>query len=117
MNYTARIDGFQIRDVTYIGMPPPGTPPSFDIVKWYRHEPPITGVTVIKDGETLYNQTIYESCYSVAELVWNAHENEFCFRSIGMRWFEHKPTEAVVQMILDFAEKKGKQLAEQDELR
>ena len=33
MNYTGRIDGFQIRDVTYIGLPPKSTPPQYDIVK------------------------------------------------------------------------------------
>ena len=115
MFYTERVDGFQITDVTYIGLPPPNTPPTFSIVKWFRHEPPLTGVTVYKDGQVLKNQTIDETSYVVAELVWNRHEHDFDFRSIGTRWLEENPTEDVVKMILDFAKKKDKELSAQEE--
>jgi len=117
MNYTDRIDGFQIRDVTYFGIPPAGTPPTFDIVKWSQYDPPIENVTVFRDGQVLTGQTVTEGCYSVGFLEWNRHEDEFVFRSVGVRWLEEHPSNAVVQMILDFAEKKRKELAESEEMR
>lgn len=115
MEYTDRVEGFQIRDVTYIGLPPAGTPPTFDIVKWVKHDPPIKDVTVLRNGEVLTEQTVDESCYSVGFLEWDRHEKWFSFRSVGLRWLEEKPSDAVIQMILDFAEKKGKEISEEDE--
>ena len=44
MNYTGRIDGFQIRDVTYIGLPPQSTPPQYDIVKWVKADKPYEAI-------------------------------------------------------------------------
>ena len=112
MNYTERVDGFQIRDVMYLGLPPADTQPKYDIVKWEKYDKPLTNVIVFKGDQVLTGQTVYESCYSVASLEWNRHEGGFDFNSVGLRWLEAKPTEAAVQMILDFAEKKGKELAE-----
>lgn len=116
MNYTDRVEGFQIRDVTYIGFNP-GRPCEFDVVKWYKHDPPMKNVTIFREGRIYENQTVYESCYSVGSLIWDRKECSFHFESVGMRLFEEKPSDAVMQMILDFAEKKGEELAGKDELR
>lgn len=113
--YTDRADDFQITDVTYFGRPPKDTQPEFAIVKWYRHDPPLKNVTVIRDDQVLLNQTVYESNIVVAFLRWKKSEEEFYLESVGMRWLEKRPTEAVVQMVLDFAEKKGKEIREEEE--
>ena len=55
MNYTDRVEGFQICDPTYIGLPPKGTPPQYDIVKWEQHSP-IEAV----DWETRKKTCIYK---------------------------------------------------------
>lgn len=113
MRYTERVDGFQIQDVTYIGLPPKDAPPRFAVVKWYTHDEPIRAIDMYTGEE----REVTESCYVVGDLVWNSHEDYFYFQSIGMRWFEEKPSEAVVQMVMDFAEKKGKEIREQEEWR
>ncbi len=105
MNYTERIDGFQIRDVVYIGLPPPNTPPQFDIVKWESCEP-----------REVYDfhgkkKMMSEYCYSVATLKWNTEEKSFSFQSVGLRWLEIKPSDAVKKMVMDFA------LSKEEELR
>ena len=111
--YTDRVDGFQIADPTYIGLPPAGTPPTFDVVKWFQYDEPVRAIDMYSGEE----KEVSEGCIVVAVLTWNRKEDSFDFRSILMRWLEEKPTEAVVRMVLDFAEQKGKELAEQDELR
>lgn len=114
MEYTDRVDGFQIRDVTYIGLPPKDTPPSYDIVKWVQTDPhEVMCFETGKDGKLHGEKKVSaEYCFSVGQLVWNKKEDSFKFESVLMRWLEEKPSEAVVQMILDFAEKKGKELYE-----
>ena len=116
MEYTDRVEGFQIRDVTYFGLPPAGTPPTFDIVKWESFEPRET-MCMDRVGNRWVGEkrVISESCFSVGMLVWDRHEGDFRFESVGLRWLEEKPSDAVIQMILDFAEKKCKELAEEDE--
>ena len=111
MDYTKRIEGYQIRDVTYIGLPPKDTPPSYDIVKWAVADPPYEAL----DISTGKRKLVTEFCYSVGELVWNPKETCFEFESIGLRWLEEKPPEAVVDMILEFAEKKAKELENEDD--
>ena len=110
MNYTDRIDGFQIRDLNYIGLPPKNTPPGYDVVKWVQTEP-----RKVISFETMKEETITEYCYSVAHLVWNRKEPCFEFNSIGLRWLEANPTQAVIDMVLKFAEEKAKELEENDE--
>lgn len=51
---------------------------------------------------------IDEYCFVVAELVWDEHEGDFEFASVGLRWLEEKPSERVVDMILEFAENRRK---------
>ena len=105
MIYTDIVDGYQIRDVTYIGLPPKDTPPRYDIVKHVDCEP-----FEAIDGETGKRQTYTHFVYSVGEVVWNAHEDDWDFRSVGTRWLEAKPSEAVVDMVLKFCEEKSKEI-------
>ena len=94
MNYTGRIDGFQIRDVTYIGLPPKSTPPQYDIVKFSIDK---------KDGLPGFG-----------DLVWDSKEPCFDFKSVGLRWLEANPTQAVIDMVLKFAEEKEMELENDD---
>lgn len=105
MNYTDIVDGIQIRDVTYIGLPPKDTPPTFDIVKWKDCEP-----QKVRDLRTGEWKTMTRYCWSVATLEWDRHEGWWRFKSVGTRWLEARPTEAVVQMVLDFCDNKAKEL-------
>ena len=109
MTYTDVVDGMQIMDVTYIGLPPKGTPPTFDIVKHVDCEP--YEAIEMRTGE---RKTYTHYVYSVARLEWDAHEGWWQFRSVGTRWLEAKPTEAVVNMILKFCEDKAKELVYED---
>lgn len=111
MNYTERIEGYQIRDVTYIGLPPADTPPRYDIVKWAVADPPYEAL----DISTGKRKMVTEHCYSVGTLVWNRKEPCFEFESVGLRWLEEKPSEAVVDMVLKFAEEKANELETEDE--
>ena len=110
MNYTERIEGYQIRDVTYIGLPPADTPPKYDIVKWVGVDPPYEAL----DMSTGKRKLVTEYCYTVGTLVWNKKEPCFEFQSCGLRWLEKKPSEAVVDMVLKFAEEKAKELEVED---
>jgi len=109
MEYTGVVDGLQIRDVTYVGLPPTGTPPKYDIVKHVDCEP-----YVAVDGRTGERKTYTHYVYSVGCLEWDAHNGWWQFRSVGTRWLEAKPTEAVVNMILKFCEDKAKELVYED---
>lgn len=111
MNYTERIDGFQIRDVVYIGLPPKGTPPKFDIVKWAVADQPYEAMDIATGKRKMFT----EYCYSVGMLVWNRKEPCFEFESVGLRWLEEKPSEAVVDIVLKFAEEKAKELEAEDD--
>ena len=110
MNYTERIEGYQIRDVTYIGLPPKNTPIQYDIVKWAKYGEPHEVFSL----DTGKREMMTEFCYSVGRLVWNPKEPCFKFESVGLRWLEEKPPEAVVDMVLKFAEEKAKELEEDD---
>ena len=114
MYYTDRVDGFQICDPTYFthdGKPLHPTPPTFDIVKWEQHEPIKVTAAERVDGKWVCREEIStENCYVVGWLKWDTHEVCFDFESCGLRWLEANPTEAVVQMVLDFAEKKRKEI-------
>lgn len=86
MDYTERIGGYQIRDVTYLFDPGNNSnkiPLEFDIVKWFQHDPAV--VTDLRTGV----QTIQtEYCYTIGFLVWDSHESDFYLRSVGMRWVD-----------------------------
>ena len=85
--YTPIVEGFQIRDITYLSddknYEKNSYPTEFDIVKWN-------------------NDNSVKSCYSVGYLKWNPREPCFEFQSIGLRWIEAKPSEKVCDMILFF---------------
>lgn len=99
MNYTERIDDIQIRDITYLpGAEPKSAVHDYDIVKWYSHEP--ISCIDMRAGEPT---TSFESCYSIARLVWNQHEEEYELHSVGLRWLEAKPSDYVCDVILAFA--------------
>lgn len=112
MNYTERVDGFQITDVSYFGKPPKDAPIQFDIVKWVQTEPEevMCYWTNEHGGIECGRKVQTEYCFSVGTLEWNAREPGFEFRSVGMRWLEEEPTEAVRQMILRFCEEKEKEI-------
>lgn len=103
--YTPRVCGFQIRDVVYLGRPPKDAPIKYDIVKWKQCEP--HEVISLETGEP---RIMSEFCYSVGTLEWNAHEPCFEFRSIGLRWLEEDVPGEVIDMILDFCEKKAAEM-------
>ncbi|MBP5710003.1 MAG: hypothetical protein J6W84_03395 [Bacteroidales bacterium] len=105
MYYTERIDGFQICDPTYLGDPPEGLPPTFDVVKWVQTEP--QEVVNMRTGK---KEISTEYCYVVAWLKWNAKEPCFEFQSCGLRWLGANPTQRVIDAILDFAERKEGEL-------
>lgn len=106
MTYTPRVCGFEIRDPTYLGKPPKDLPPRFDIVKFYKLDEPIEVI----DSWTGEKKMRDEFCYSVGVLEWNAHEPCFEFRSRGLRWLEEDVPGEVIDMILDFCEKKAAEM-------
>lgn len=106
MDYTERVDGYQIRDVCYIGLPPKDTPQRYDIVKWVKANHPYEAYDLI----TGKRKKIEEYCYSIGTLEWNAKEPCFEFSSVGLRWLEENPPKKIIDMILDFVERKGKEL-------
>lgn len=109
MNYTDIVNGYQIRDVTYIGLPPKDAPPKYDIVRWYDCEP--HRAINMMTGEEM---TVTRCCYSVAFLEWDRHEGWWRFHSVGTRWLEEldqkRVTDAVVNMVLKFCDDKAKEL-------
>jgi hypothetical protein len=107
MYHTDRVDGFQIADVHYWGLPPKDTPPCYEVIQWYEHDP-----WEVTDARTGEKKTVTESCYVVAFIEWNPKEPDFEFRSVGLRWLEAAPTNRVIKMILDFCEEKEKELLE-----
>lgn len=114
--YTERVDGFQIRDCVYLGLPPEGIPPRFDVVKWYPEPNPHMGTVYYTDSHSgklvSREQMITEHCYSVGVLEWNRKEGSFDFQSIGLRWIEEKPSKEVCDMILRFCEEKEVEIRE-----
>ena len=97
--YTERIDGFQIRDLTYFpGYEPEVKPREFDIVKWQSHAP-----RKVRDLSSNKEIISTENCYSVAHLIWDNNEREFSLNSIGLRWLDAEPNDKVCKMIKNFA--------------
>lgn len=115
MNYTERIEGYQIRDVTYIGMPPKDAPIRYDVVKWAKSDKPYEAFSWDGKKNEMTKKLVTEYCYSVGRLVWDKRELCFVFESCGLRWLEAKPSEAVVDMVLKFAEEKVKELEAEDD--
>ena len=100
--YTPIVDGFQIRDITYIGLDSDcscGAEKDFDIVKWVECDP-----QKVIDAKTGKEKTIDKYCYSVGNLEWDEKEEGFNFKSIGLRWLESNPSTKVIKMILGFCE-------------
>lgn len=97
--YTPIVEGFQIRDITYLFCENkyPENPKKFDIVKWVDCEPFET-----INGRTGEKEIINKYCYSVGTLDWDEHEPCFEFQSIGLRWLEANPSNKVINMILGF---------------
>ena len=64
--YTERIEGFQIRDISYFGKPPVDAPVRFDIVKWFPEENPHIGTVYYstENGWESKEEMITEHCYS-----------------------------------------------------
>lgn len=110
MYYTDRVDGFQITDVHYVGLPPKDAQPKYAVVLWYEHDP-----WDVTDGMTGEKKTVSESCYVVAFLECNPKEPGFEFRSVGLRWLEAAPTNRAIKMILDFCDEKEKELLLEDD--
>ena len=115
MNYTERIDGYQIRDVTYIGMPPKDAPIKYDVVKWAKPDKPYEAFSWDEKKNEMVKKLFTEYCFTVGTLVWNRKEPCFEFESCGLRWLEEKPSETVVDMVLKFAEEKAKELEAEDD--
>lgn len=83
VNYTVRWHGFQFRALVYIDGRKPD-PTVFDLVKWEEHEP--REVTNALTGE---KEMSTENCFSIGQLRWNPHEEDFEFKSVGLRYFEY----------------------------
>lgn len=100
MDYTKRVDGIQIRDVTYLpGFKPNPPPIEYDIVKWEKLERPV--IAVRQDGQLEWQ---VDYCYSLARLEWDEREVEFKLVGVGMRFVEACPSKEACMMISKFAE-------------
>ena len=112
MYYTDRVYGYQIADPTYIGYPPKDTPPMFDIIRWVKTDPhEVNEAYRDKDGEWKFHKKIStEFCYVVGMVIWDSHEGDFKFESVGLRWLEENPPKQAVDMILKFCEENGKEM-------
>lgn len=107
--YTPRVDGVQVRDCVWFGTPSKRI--MYDIVKWEKRSEPI----IVVNGFTGRLEYSFESCYSLAHLVWNPDEQEFEFEGVGTRWLEEAPSKEACDMILDFCAKTAKKLREEEE--
>lgn len=98
LKYTDRWNGFQFRSPTYLN----GhfAQNEYDLVLWQTHKP----LEVI-DAKTMQKKIVTESCFSVANLVWNEKDQSFDFRSVGLRYLEYN-VDGLDQWVLDFAKKK-----------
>jgi hypothetical protein len=115
MDYTDRVDGYQIRDVVYLGRPPADAPLKFSIDKWVPEEPHMGIVYDIVDGRFVPEEKmITEHCYSVGCLEWDDREPQFVFRSYGLRWLEEAPSRAVINMILAFCKQKEREILKEE---
>ena len=111
MDYTDRVDGYQVRDVVYLGKPPENEPLRYSIDKWVPEEPHMGIVYHIVDGRFVPEEKmITEYCYSVGHIEWNNKDGTFEFSSVGLRWLEEAPGRAVINMILAFCMQKRKEI-------
>lgn len=111
MNYTERIDGIQIRSMTYLpGYEPKEDKREFDIVKWEEEKEPYLAC----DYKTGQMKIITEYCYSLGKLQWNEKDEDFVFISVGTRCFKTHISEAAANMIVKFCENKANEYMKQD---
>ena len=117
MNYTERVENFQINDPIFIDdlysddiEAKSDRPLEFDVVKWSKLDKPREMLSFDFATKSFKPQMVEECCYVVAVLQWDESEEAFELHSIGMRFVEEKPSADVMQMILDFCDKKSKEL-------
>lgn len=111
MDYTERVDGFQIRDITSLLQKRKKNTPtkSFDIVKWERIDPPRKMFSFNDKIGKFEEKMIEECCYSIAFLEWNDEEHEFELTTFGLRILTSGLTQDAMDMIVRFAEEKAKE--------
>lgn len=121
MKYTERVENYQICDPTFIDdiysddfEVKTDRPLQFDVVKWYKLDKPREMLCFDHATKTFKPQMVEECCYVVATLQWDEFNDDFELHSIGMRFVEEKPSADVMQMILDFCDKKFKELTEEE---
>lgn len=107
MEYTKRVNGIQVRDCVWVGAPPPNKI-MYDVVKWETRPTP----TIVRNARTGQLEYSFESCYSLAHLIWNPNELDFEFEGVGTRWLKEAPGKEVCDMLLKFCEEVGKNLRE-----
>jgi len=112
MDYTDRVDGYQVRDVVYLGKPPENEPLKYSIDKWVPEDEPHMGTVFhIVDGRFVPEEKmITEYCYAVGQIEWDDRNATFQFSSVGMRWLEEAPSRAVINMILAFCAQKRREI-------
>ena len=106
-DYTKRVDGIQVRDCVWASCPP-SNKIMYDVVKWKTRPTP----TIVRNGRTGQLEYSFESCYSLAHLIWNPKEEEFEFEGVGTRWLEEAPSKEVCNMLLEFCKEVGENLKE-----
>ena len=104
--YTEEWNGFQFRAPSYLD----GhiNPHKFDLVKWVEHEP--YEVIDCYSGEKKLST---RHCFSIGFLTWNEKEECFDFKSVGLRYLEHR-VEGLEKFILDFCYMMEKELVKED---
>ena len=115
--YTERVEGYQIRDVSYFGTAPADAPIRFDIVKWVQEKEPREILSMWTDEKGRWHsgkKISTEYCYSVGTLEWNSHEPCFEFESVGLRWLEENPSQRVIDMIIKFCKEKEKEILDKE---
>ena len=92
--YTDEWNGFQFRSPNYID----GhfDPYRFDLVKWEEHEP-MEVINVITNKKELSTR----SCFSIGTLIFDPKDQDFEFKSCGLRYLEYR-IDGLEQFILDF---------------
>lgn len=94
--YTDEWNGFQFRAPCYVD----GhfEPCKFDLIKWVDNEP-----IEVLDLYTGEKKISTRHCFSIAQLTWNDHEQGFDFKSVGLRYLEHR-TDGLEKFIFDFCD-------------
>ena len=111
MDYTERVDGFQIRDITRLLQKRKKNTPtkSFDIVKWEQFDSPHKTLSFNDKSGEFEETMIEECCYSIAFLEWNDEEHEFELTTFGLRILTSGLTQNAIDMIMRFAKEKAKE--------